>query len=169
MIDLHRNIDHPHSNLSTAYRCIGASSLRWTMKKKATAQQIQLATKLGIKIPRESILISSAMLEDEVGGAVNFIKPKSESTIPQREYASSLGIDVSRNSKNVAGARIQEALDERNEKLIREYDLKLGKRVYWNKSRREMIISSIADNYRLWFKGGNGWGAFPSQITPINE
>jgi hypothetical protein len=139
------------------------------MKKTATTQQIQLAEKLGIKIPAESFLISSAIIEDEVGCAISSIKAKAESTEPQRDYAVALGIDVSNDSKNVACAKIQERLDEINKKLIKRHGLAPGKRVYWNGLRREMVISSIAANYRLWFKGGNGWGAFPSQITPINE
>jgi hypothetical protein len=36
VIDLHRNFDHFNFNLSTAYRCIGASSSRSPIKWKLT-------------------------------------------------------------------------------------------------------------------------------------
>ena len=71
-------------------------------------------------------------------------------------------------SKRVAAVKIAMFLEKRNKKLIREYKLKPGAKVRWKYLNRIMEISSISDNGRLWFKGGNGWGAYPSQVEPVD-
>ena len=85
----------------------------------------------------------------------------------QKIFAKKLGINIEKDSLRVASSKISIAVNSLNKELIKKYDLKPGKQVKWKKWNRNMVISSISDNYRLWFKGGNGWGAFPHEVEPI--
>lgn len=46
-------------------------------------------------------------------------------------------------------------------------NLKPGVIVIWKHYEMKMVISSINENGRLWFKGGNGYGAFPHEIELV--
>jgi hypothetical protein len=135
--------------------------------KKTTKFQMQIAAKLGIAIQAESFDVAAAQIWDEIEEAITVKRSDRSPTKRQIEFAASLGLDVSKDTRRVASARIGNKLDEINHKLIQEFGLKPGIFVRWKKWNRTMEISSIAENGRLWFKGGNGWGAFPSEIEVI--
>ena len=138
-----------------------------TMPTPATDFQKDLAHRLGIAIDETSFAVASAQLAVILAPAI-WQKPDSgPATSKQVAYAATLCIDVSGDAKRVASARIQVRQDERNRKLIDEMGLAAGVVVFSNEHHREMVISSIASNGRLWFKGGNGSGAFPHQVEMV--
>lgn len=139
------------------------------MRPSATHYQKDIASRLGISVANDTVTVASAKIRAVVAVALQPGQEVRASTEAQRAYARSLGIDVSSDSLLVASARIEEALLERNHELIRKYNLRPGTHVIWNQRQREMVISSIAENGRLWFKGGNGAGAFPHEITPVEK
>ena len=126
------------------------------MPTPASKFQKIVARKLGIKIHAKSFAVAAAQIETALSPALigeeDEAKPASERQV---EFAASLGLDTSKDSMAVASARIQERLDERNAELIRTMRLAPGVRVKWKQWNREMVISSIAENGRLWFKGRN--------------
>ena len=137
------------------------------MPKKPTSQaQHAVARKLGIHIDNSSFAVAAAQIQTALAPVLTGEAEPRRASVRQVAYASSLSLDVSHDSMEVASVRIQERLDERNAALIREMKLAPGVRVAWKKMRREMVISSIASNGRLWFKGGNGNGAFPHEVDP---
>ena len=137
------------------------------MKLPASEFQKVLAKLMGISIDESSFLVSVAQITYSVAPALWLKADQDASSPKQIDYAAALGIDVSEDPKRVASAKIQEQLDKRNESLVREMGLAPGDKVYWGRLEREMVISSIAKNSRLWFKGGNGYGAFPHEVDLI--
>jgi hypothetical protein len=134
---------------------------------KANKKQKIIAAKLGIHIDHKSFDIAAAQILDAIRPAITKNLKDNSVTQKQIDFAKSLGLDVTNDSRAVASARISDALNENNQKLINEWGLTPGKHVRWKKWKREMVISSIAQNGLLWFKGGNGYCAFPSEIEPI--
>jgi len=136
-----------------------------------TVFQKHIAKKLGISIDESSFAVAATQIEIAIAPALSQNPKKNDGPATQRqiEYAKSLGIDVSQDCLAVARSRIVDALYERNTTLIRKYGLCPGSKVRWLRYDRIMEISSIADNLRLWFKGGNGWGAFPTEIEPVKK
>jgi len=124
------------------------------MSLPASHFQCELARFLGIEIDGSSFAVAAAQIETAISPAL-FSEP--ESVIPvtekQVQFATDLGINVSQDNMKVASARIQEVLDQRNAALIQKMQLEAGIRVRWKKWNRDMTISSIATNGRLWFKG----------------
>jgi hypothetical protein len=136
------------------------------MRKTTSKAQLKIAQKLKIKIATDSFLVAAAQISSALSLVITGEKARPASD-HQVSYASSLGLDVTKDSLEVASARIQERLNDRNAELIAEMKLTPGSRVFWKSWKREMIVSSIAENGRLWFKGGNGLGAFPHQVTKV--
>lgn len=137
------------------------------MTRKTSQFQKEIAGRLGIQIASSSFNVAAAQIEQAIAPALWHEPDLGDATSRQIEYAASLGIDVSKDSKRVASARIQEQQDIRNKTLIREMGLRPGTVVYWKRYERKMVISSISQNGRLWFKGGNGYGAFPHEIELV--
>lgn len=134
---------------------------------KPTKTQKLIAAKLGIDIDKNSFDIAAAQILDAIQIAITRRSKDNSVTQRQIDYANSLGVNVTQDSRAVAAARIGDALNKNNQKLIKEWDLKPGKQVRWKRRKMNMVISSIATNGLLWFKGGNGHCAFPSEIEPI--
>jgi len=135
------------------------------MPTPASQFQRKIAGFLGIAIDDSSFAIAAAQIESAISEA---IYPKYTPALPATEkqvvFAADLGLNVSQDNMKVASARIQEALDQRNATLIRDMQITPGTRVKWRKWNQVKTISSISANGRLWFKGGNGSGAFPHEI-----
>lgn len=130
----------------------------------ASEFQKNVAAKLGVFIDPRSFNVAAAQLSDYLAAALDPEASSEPATEKQIAYAATLGVDVASETKRVASARIQEKHDERNRSLIQSMSLAPGVEVLWKETGRLMVISSIAENGRLWFKGGNGMGAFPHQV-----
>jgi hypothetical protein len=139
-----------------------------------SAEQIELAAQLNIDVALDTYDVAAARLLDAVSVAIGF-EPLQQSSERQRTFASSLGVDVAADSKRVASARIGDALFERNQVAIAALNLKPGDCVIRTEYfeiegelrsiAHEYVVSSIQPNGRVYFKGGNGQGAWPTQLT----
>jgi hypothetical protein len=139
-------------------------------------EQGSLAKLLGVDITGDSFDVACARLLDAVAVSVGF-EPAESSSERQRAFASSLGCSVVSDSKRVASAKIGDALLARNQTAIMSLNLKPGDRVVRTEHlelegevhsiSQEFIVSSIQPNGRVYFKGGNGQGAWPTQLTKV--
>ncbi|HRO27346.1 MAG TPA: hypothetical protein PK743_10140 [Luteimonas sp.] len=135
--------------------------------------QLHLATVLGIDISADTFDVAAARLLDRVASAIGY-EPAGPSSERQRAFAESLGYDVTLDSKRVASAKIGEALLANNLGAIKSLNLQAGDRVIrvtqfehageFQSFEQEFVVSSIQSNGRVFFKGGNGQGAWPTQL-----
>lgn len=135
--------------------------------------QLSLARLLGIEIDDDTFDVAAARVMDAVAPAVGY-EPSEGSSERQREFAKSLGLNVIADSKRVASAKIGEALFAMNQHAIASLNLKPGDHVirvgyfeYEGERRsveQEFVVSSIQSNGRVFFKGGNGQSAWPTQL-----
>ncbi len=130
--------------------------------KKATIGQINLGQKLNVKINRNSFLISAAILKDRLAYEINDYPPELP-TNSQIDYADSLRINIKNETRRTAFQKIALFLYRKNNKAIKELNLKVGDRLKFNDGRIE-VISTIKDNGRLYFKVPQFKGCYASQI-----
>lgn len=143
------------------------------MPLPVTLQQYQLAASLGVSVSEDTFNVAAAKLLDTVSEALGF-EPACPSSTRQRAFAHSLGVDVAKDSKRVASAKTGDYLLELNQKAIVDLNLQPGDRVTRvqrfecegeeREFEQEFIVSSIQPNGRVFFKGGNGQGAWPTQL-----
>lgn len=141
-------------------------------------EQTKLAALLGVDIGADTFDVAAARLLDAIAPAIGH-EPRAPSSARQREFAASLGFDSSFDSKRVASAKINEALYVRNQNAIVALDLKPGDRVIrvehyeidgeLQEFAQEFQVSSIHPNGRVFFKGGNGQGAWPTQLRKVHD
>ena len=135
--------------------------------------QTELAKLVGVDVGGDSFDVAAARLLDAVAPALGY-EPAHPSSERQRSFATSLGCDVAGDSKRVASAKISDALFAKNQEAIVALALKPGDRVVrvhqfefdgeLRTLEQEYVISSIQPNGRVFFKGGNGQGAWPTQL-----
>ncbi|MBM7556309.1 hypothetical protein [Halanaerobacter jeridensis] len=146
--------------------------------KKPTPFQKNIAIKLEVDISNDTRNVASARIYDAVEPAIDPNMEFNESTEKQIEFGEELGLDLKNNSLRVASAKIEDKLKENNKQAIEELNLKPGDKVK-KKSKVEIdgeekkyitkhVVSSIGKNYRVYFKGGNGQGAWPTQLEKVN-
>lgn len=143
-----------------------------------TAEQLALAQVLDVDVSADTFDVAAARLLDRCARALGYEEP-TPSTDRQRAFAESLSIDVSADSKRVASARIGDRMWSRNQEAIVTLDLRPGDRVVHIVSgavdgeiysfEREHVVSSIQANGRVFFKGGNGMGAWPTQLRKVDN
>jgi hypothetical protein len=129
----------------------------------ANQTQLNIAKKLGIKINNDSETMAAARIHDYVYEAINPTKEKFITSEEQLDLAKSLGIKLVTNSSLIAFAQLSEKLDQINIEAIKKLKLSPGDEVTINNGN-VYVISSIGKNYRLWFKGGNGYSAWPTEV-----
>ena len=142
-----------------------------------SADQFRLASLLGVDISDDSYDVAAARLLDAVATSVGF-EDSTASSDRQVEFAASLGLDVSSDTKRVASAKISCSLHRRNVEQAAQLNLKPGDRVIridkveidgvWQAIEQEFVVSSVQANGRIFFKGGNGQGAWPSQVRKVS-
>ena len=138
-----------------------------------TEDQHALAALLKLDISLDSHDVAAAKLLDEVAVSLGF-EPAEPASDRQRAFAESLGASVEGISKRVASARIGKLLMLKNMRAIEHMNLKSGDRVvrvqtfeFQGETRvleQEFVISSVQPSGRVFFKGGNGQGAWPTQL-----
>lgn len=141
-------------------------------------EQQKLAGLLEITLAGDSFETAAAKLLDAVAESLGF-EPAQPSSLRQQVFAESLGMNVVHDSKRHATAKIGERLLELNRQAITDLDLKPGDRVlrihrfeHEGEERtfeQEFVISSIQLNGRVFFKGGNGQGAWPTQLRRVKS
>jgi len=141
--------------------------------QRPSQDQIALASLLRLDIGADTFDIAAARLLDLVATAIGH-EPPEQSSERQRMFAESLGQNVAADTKRVASAKIGEALFTKNQDAIASLQLKPGDCVvrlehfeYDGEMRtieQAFVVSSIQPNGRVFFKGGNGQGAWPTQL-----
>ncbi|TAJ94017.1 MAG: hypothetical protein EPO31_07515 [Gammaproteobacteria bacterium] len=135
--------------------------------------QQSLAHLLDVEIGGDTFDVAAARVMDAVAPAIGY-EPAEQSSERQREFAKSIGLNVIADSKRVASAKIGEALFAKNQDAIATLNLKPRDSVVrvehfehegeMRSVEQEFIVSSIQRNGRVFFKGGNGQGAWPTQL-----
>lgn len=147
--------------------------------EKPNAYQVKLASLLGITLVGDCETVAAARLQDALAPALLDRCPTSAS-VRQIEFGASLGLDLSEDTIRVASARIDQELYRRNVLALRALDLRSGDRVIKRETyetngavhvwENEFVISSVDPNsLRIWFKGGNGRGAWPTQVRRVES
>jgi len=141
--------------------------------------QRQIAAALGIDITNDTREVAAARIHTFVGPAI--LSKVAEYTASERqiEFASALGLTVDTDSSLVASAKIADELFIQNKAALEQLQLKPGDRVrvhqqfeFAGEQREwveEFVVSSVQPNGRIMFKGGNGRGAWPTQVEKITE
>ena len=136
-------------------------------RNKSNEEQIEIARKLNLDVTQDTESIAAARILEAVYSAIYPQREKYGVSREQIEFAESLDIDVSEYSRIILSAIIADKLHELNVAALQTLGLQAGDKVLTNQYGSEKIstISSISQiNCRLWFKGGNGRGAWPSQV-----
>jgi hypothetical protein len=149
------------------------------MAESPTYIQAQVAAALGIDITGDSRRVAAARLRDAVADAIGERYGSGPVTARQIEFARSLKLDLSDDTLRVASARIADELDRRNREALATLKLQRGDRVRIRKTYdvdgqhhewvREFIVSTIDVTSRLHFKGGNGAGAWPTEVERVSD
>jgi hypothetical protein len=134
--------------------------------KTATEEQIQISKKLGINVAKDSSIIAAAKIESEVFEAIYPDVERREATEKQKDFLAALGVTTKSNDFIIVSALIDEELQKRNIAAIKKLKLKAGDIIISEQygHEKEDVISSISSNYRIWFKGGQGRGCWPSKV-----
>ncbi len=147
--------------------------------KPSSQKQINIGSKLGLDVARDSWNVARAKLLDFVGDAIGDSVRYTNPTEKQIEFGKELGVDLSKNSFRVAFARIKDALTEKNLRVIEELQLIpsdqviLTRRFNFNaiskKFEQKFIVSSIRKDGLVYFKGGNGRCAWAGKLRKIES
>ncbi|HEU0178696.1 MAG TPA: hypothetical protein VFV58_30910 [Blastocatellia bacterium] len=141
--------------------------------------QRQIAAALGIDITNDTREVAAARIHTFVGPAI--LSKAAEYTASERqiEFASALGLTVDTDSSLIASAKIADELFVRNKAALELLQLKpgdcvrvrhqfelAGEQREWVE---EFVVSSVQPNGRIMFKGGNGRGAWPTEVEKVVE
>ncbi len=142
-----------------------------------TAYQLEIATKLGIDITNDSVNIAGARIFDVIQMAINPGSMPCKASQKQIIFGDSIGLDLRKDSSRVASARIKDELQSINELALKYLELKPGDKVRKTRTvnthgHKELVVtthtvSSVGKNLRVYFRGGNGQGAWASQLEKV--
>ena len=128
--------------------------------------QVAFGNRLGIDLSGKSVGVARAMIEDVIerdfSGETNLGSP----TAKQISLAAKFGFDISPMTRRVGNAVIDDIMFQLNKDAICSEGLRPGVEVI-NKHdifRRRMVISSIADDGTVYFRGGNGMKAWARSL-----
>jgi hypothetical protein len=141
---------------------------------------LRIAELLGVDVGGDTEAVSAARIEDAVWPAISAGQPPRSATDRQIEFGKALGLVLAGDSMRVASAKIDEELFRRNALAVEALDLSPGDRVIKRETvkfegkehvlEREYVVSSIdASSLRVWFRGGNGQGAWPTQLEKVGD
>lgn len=143
----------------------------------ATEEQLRVGSALGLDLAGDSESTAAARILDAVSVAIGERSGPQPATQKQIDFAQSLGLDASEDALRVASARIDEESCRRNLEALERLNLAPGDRVVKRTAvvingerheyTQEYIVSSIRHNTRVFFKGGNGQGAWPTQLKKL--
>jgi hypothetical protein len=136
--------------------------------------QKQVAAAIGVDISADSRNVAAARIHSFVGPAILSREAEHDASARQIEFARSLGLEVAGEPSLVASAKIGDELFVRNKAALDRLKLKPGDHVrvrrkfeFAGEMRElieEFVVSSIQPSCRIMFKGGNGLGAWPTQV-----
>lgn len=149
-------------------------------RPEANDDQKRIADLLHLDVDGDTEHVAAARIEDAVAPAVHPGWQPRSATEKQLAFAASLGIDVVGDSLGVASAKIDDALFARSAAALDSMGLEPGDWVVKRDTfefngetttiAREFQVSSIEPrSLRVWFRGGNGQGAWPTQLEKIDR
>jgi hypothetical protein len=148
-----------------------------------TASQQRVAEAVGLRLDgAEPQLVAAAMLEDYLKPLIRAVTPK-EATVRQVELLIDLGHPgrLEGISANAASAWIDYHLTSLNIAILKQMELKRGDPVAITQDYVDALTGEIITNPRIWvissidrrgrvhFKGGGGRGAWPSQLSRVDD
>ena len=147
------------------------------MNRIPTEIQHSIAEKLNIDISDDTEAVAAARILTFIAEAIGNPKAAANASERQIAFARSLGIDVSSDSSAIASAKISDILYLKNREALARLNIKPGDSVrkkiklVVNGETKELVedavVSSIQPNLRVFFKGGNGRGAWLSEIEKL--
>lgn len=148
-------------------------------RPEATEEQVRVAGLLHLDVAGDTRDVAAARIEDTVASAIHPESQPRSATDRQIAFAASLGVDVAGDSLSVASAKINDALFVRSAAALESMKLQPGDWVVKSETfefqgetmtiEREHQVSSIdLRSLRVWFKGGNGRGAWPTQLKKLD-
>jgi len=147
--------------------------------KTITSFQSEIAKKLKINIKNHTRNLASAKIHDFVHKAIYPGSEIKKATKKQIKLGEKINLNLENDSMRVASAKIKDKLNNINKNAIKKLNLSPGDKVI-KKSKlsingkeiertKEYIVSSIGKNNRVYFKGGNGRGAWPTEVEKVES
>ena len=134
---------------------------------------------LAIDVTSDSAAVAAARIREAVAVAIGEPQLREPPSEKQTRFAEGLGLGVKGMTRVHVSALIDEALYLRSEVALSRLELKPGDRVRKSTfveiaGKREVltteaVVSSIQPNFRVFFKGGNGQGAWPTELEVISR
>jgi hypothetical protein len=139
-----------------------------TFVEKVNLDQVLFGQKLDIDLSGHSINVARAMIDDYID---KYFYGNDLKTLTQKQidYAHDLGFDISNMTKRQGEAFLDDILYQKNQEIIQSEKLEPGisvKRIY-DKFDNVEVISSIAKDGTVYFKGGNGKRAWARNLKKI--
>jgi hypothetical protein len=133
--------------------------------------QIAFGKKLGLDLIGKTVGEAHAMILDVIDREFSCLPNTNRPTPKQIELAAKFGRDISGISRRVGDAIINDLMTNLNHEAIEREQLAPGV-VVTNKHdllQREFVVSSIAPDGTVYFKGGNGAKAWARSLNRVDE
>ena len=134
-----------------------------------TKAQIAFGQRLGLDLAGKSVGEAQAMIEDAIQRDFLMDEDLGSPTLKQVELAAKFQKDISGTSLRVGNAIVDDLMTELNHEAIRREGLAPGV-VTINKHdtlKMKRVISSIAEDGTVYFRGGNGAKAWARSLIRI--
>ena len=136
-----------------------------------TEAQIQFGRRIGLDLEGKTVGVALAMIEDAIHCQFYGRNDVGAPTPKQIELARKFGHDISAVSRRVGDAIINNIMTELNREAVASQRLAPGI-VVKNKHDpldRKFVISSIAGDGTVYFRGGNGAKAWARSLTRTDD
>ena len=135
------------------------------------SQQIEVGRKLGLDLKGKTVRVASAMIGEYL--MANFWGAP-ERALPsprQCDLAEEFGYDIRTMSRGVGSAVIDDIMDHLNKESIDNEKLEPGVEVRFRNrdDSRVRVVSSVAADGTVFFKGGNGQKAWARSLERANK
>lgn len=135
--------------------------------KLTNEAQVAFGKRLGLDLMGKSVGVARAEIDDAIARHYYGIYDLGQPSQKQCALALKFGIDISQMSKGVGAAYIDDIMYQLNMDTINKYNLapSVNVRHTGDSNGQVLIISSIAPNGTVYFKGGNGKRAWARSLV----
>ncbi|WP_339749474.1 hypothetical protein [uncultured Rubinisphaera sp.] len=143
--------------------------MRLTHISFVNEQQIALGIKLGLDLRSKSVTVAAAEISDVLSKKFWGESCLGSPSEKQCELAKKFGFDISSSSRQVGNAVIEDIMLQLNHESIEKESLEPGVvvRNVHDQRKQSLVISSIAEDGTVYFKGGNGKRAWARSLVRI--
>jgi hypothetical protein len=136
-----------------------------------TEAQVRFGRRIGLDLQGKTLGVARAMIEDAIDSQFYDRNNLGEPTPKQMELARRFGYDISATSRRVGDAIINDVMTKLNHEAILSQRLARGVAVIneHDRLRRIFVISSIAEDGTVYFRGGNGARAWSRSLMRVDE